>query len=373
MSSSSCCLMVELRNEDPRAFTRFMRMPLAMYDEIVQSPYHADNQLESTPLTRPEGGLSKLWIGKCKDQPCAAALCRASDDAERRLSVIRQCYGSGTTVLRPWSARVRQCYRRDAAAVSRSWTWLPVLRQCFSSGAAADGHTTYSHVQTAKHKIDQYLPRTTTSNRFYNFLAGIKPSSAVWPGLNTAPVHVHMRWPVIHYMHAVIIASSSWPHFRQARILTTRRINILTATVQSEIKSNDSWYRPYDDSVISRYIIYDNLVIPIIYDYLVIPRYMMILLYPGIWRCCYTRYMTILLYRAIWRSCYTAVYDDLVIPRYMTFLLYRVIWSSCYIAIYDYLVIPRYMTILLHRLIWWFCYTQYVSGMWSSCYRGIVI
>ena len=29
-------LMVELRNEDPRAFTRFMRMPPAMYDEIVQ-------------------------------------------------------------------------------------------------------------------------------------------------------------------------------------------------------------------------------------------------------------------------------------------------------------------------------------------------
>ena len=29
-------LMVELRNEDPRAFTRFMTMPPAMYDEIVQ-------------------------------------------------------------------------------------------------------------------------------------------------------------------------------------------------------------------------------------------------------------------------------------------------------------------------------------------------
>ena len=76
-------------------------MPLAMYDEIVQSPYHADHQLESTPWTRPEGGLSELWIGKCKDQPCAAALCRASDDAERRLPVIRRCYGSGATVLRP--------------------------------------------------------------------------------------------------------------------------------------------------------------------------------------------------------------------------------------------------------------------------------
>ena len=29
-------LMVELRNEDPRDFTRFMRMPPAMYDEIMQ-------------------------------------------------------------------------------------------------------------------------------------------------------------------------------------------------------------------------------------------------------------------------------------------------------------------------------------------------
>ena len=29
-------LMVGLRNKDPRAFTRFMRMPPAMYDEIVQ-------------------------------------------------------------------------------------------------------------------------------------------------------------------------------------------------------------------------------------------------------------------------------------------------------------------------------------------------
>ena len=98
-------LMVELRNEDPRAFTRFMRMPPAMYDEIVQrltpALTPADHKLESTPRTRPEGGLSKLWIGKCEDQPCVAALCRASDDAERRLPVIRQCYASGTTLLRP--------------------------------------------------------------------------------------------------------------------------------------------------------------------------------------------------------------------------------------------------------------------------------
>ena len=29
-------LMVELRNEDPRSFHNFMRMPPAMYDEIVE-------------------------------------------------------------------------------------------------------------------------------------------------------------------------------------------------------------------------------------------------------------------------------------------------------------------------------------------------
>ena len=29
-------LMVELRNEDPRAFQHFMRMPPAMFDEVVQ-------------------------------------------------------------------------------------------------------------------------------------------------------------------------------------------------------------------------------------------------------------------------------------------------------------------------------------------------
>ena len=115
--------------------------------------------------------------------------------------------------------------------------------------------------------------------------------------VKTAPVHVHMCWPII--IHACCDHCKtpySWPHFRQARILTTRRISILTATVQCEIKSTDPWYRPYDDSVIPRYIIYDNLVIQIIYDNLVIARY-----------------MTILLYRVIWWSCYTAVYDDLVI------------------------------------------------------------
>ena len=87
-------LMVELRNEDPRAFTRFMRMPPAMYDKIVQDwhqPLSSRQPTGDTPWTRPEGGLSKLCIGKCEDLPCAVALCRASDDAERCLPVIRQC------------------------------------------------------------------------------------------------------------------------------------------------------------------------------------------------------------------------------------------------------------------------------------------
>ena len=97
-------------------------------------------------------------------------------------------------------------------------------------------------------------------------------------------------------MHDVIIAQlpiagHTLAVFRQTRILTTRRISLLTATAQSEIKCNDPWYRSYDDSAIPRYIIYDNLVIPRymtillyrdIYDYLVIPRYIMILLFPGI-------------------------------------------------------------------------------------------
>ena len=30
------CLMVELHREDPRAFKNFMRMPPAMFDEVVQ-------------------------------------------------------------------------------------------------------------------------------------------------------------------------------------------------------------------------------------------------------------------------------------------------------------------------------------------------
>ena len=70
------------------------------------------------PLNQAWMWTSKLWIGKCEDQPCAAALYRASDNAEPRLPVIRQCSDSGTTVLHLWSTRAWQCYRRDAATVS---------------------------------------------------------------------------------------------------------------------------------------------------------------------------------------------------------------------------------------------------------------
>ena len=72
-------------------------------------------------------------------------------------------------------------YRHDAASVSRlslpffsrvrtranlylalhhvaghHYSWLPVLRQCFSTGAAADGHTTY-----------KARPSTTLTNNYH--------------------------------------------------------------------------------------------------------------------------------------------------------------------------------------------------------------
>ena len=77
-------------------------MPPAKYDEIVQRLTSALIKQITNWRAPLEGGLSKLWIGKCEDQPCAVALCRALDDAERRLPVIYQAvlYGSGTTVLR---------------------------------------------------------------------------------------------------------------------------------------------------------------------------------------------------------------------------------------------------------------------------------
>ena len=71
------------------------------------------------------------------------------------------------------------------------------------------------------------------------------------------------------------------PHSRQVRLLTTRGINLLTATVRNEIKSNGPRYRPYDDSVIP------------CYD-------MMILLYHVLMILPYSTILTIILHR---RSC----------------------------------------------------------------------
>ena len=73
--------------------------------------------------------------------------------------------------------------------------------------------------------------------------------------------------------------------------MSMSQINLLTATVENEIKSNDPRYRPYDDFVMPRY-------------------------------------MNILLYR-------DRLYDDLVILQYMTILLYRSINDSAgYIYLY---------------------------------------
>ena len=143
------------------------------------SPYQADHQLESTPWTRPEGGLSKLCIGKCEDQPCAVALCRASDDAERCLPVIRQSYGSGTTVLRPWSTRVRQCYRRDAGAVSRGN--LPFFSHVRARAnlyqALHVAGRGYPCLASAVEQPPTAIPRTNTYKT--------RPSTNYWPIITT--------------------------------------------------------------------------------------------------------------------------------------------------------------------------------------------
>ena len=174
-------LMVELRNEDPRACTRFMRMPPAMHDEIVQ---------RLTPALIMQ---STNW--RAPLEPDLKVDCRSSGSANVKTSRVRPLYAALQTTpsgVYPWwdsaMAVERQFYVRDQLvfgsatdamrpqfavvtwrgffprwntcklifSLTRCWTWLPVLRQCFSSGAAADGHTTYNHVQsTASHKIDQ--------------------------------------------------------------------------------------------------------------------------------------------------------------------------------------------------------------------------
>ena len=132
----------------------------------------------------------QLWRpAVCSHFLCAAS--RPSYDAEPWLPVIGQCYGSGVPVLRPRSTRDRQCYRRDEAVVSRDnvplfsrvrpranlflalhvgWTWVAVLRQCFSSGTAADGHTPY------KARPIQNWPKITT----YDHVHQIFMTSCTW-------------------------------------------------------------------------------------------------------------------------------------------------------------------------------------------------
>ncbi len=45
-------------------------------------------------------------------------------------------------------------------SITRSWTWLAVLRQCFSSGTAADGHT--PAIPRTKHGQTKNWPKITT-------------------------------------------------------------------------------------------------------------------------------------------------------------------------------------------------------------------
>ena len=72
-------------------------------------------------------------------------------------------------------------------------------------------------------------------------------------------------------MHAVIAHLHIRGHTVDRRDrLTTPRIDLLTATAQNEIKSNDPRYRPYYDSVIPCYLttsfyrgrLFDDLGIP---------------------------------------------------------------------------------------------------------------
>ena len=81
-------------------------------------------------------------------------------------------------------------------------------------------------------------------------------------------------------MHAVIIAQLPIRGHTLDRHEYWRRVGLAFWLLLFKVKkNNDPWYRSYDDSVIPRYIIYDDLVIAIIYDNLVIARYMTILLY----------------------------------------------------------------------------------------------
>ena len=73
--------------------------------------------------------------------------------------------------------------RKLIFSLTRSWTWLPVLRQFFSSGAAADGHTTYKARTSTKLTNNYHVrPRLTDFITFWPWLSrqvlsyrGLKP------------------------------------------------------------------------------------------------------------------------------------------------------------------------------------------------------
>ena len=73
-------LMVELRNEDRRAFTRFMRMPSAMYDEIVQ-------RLTAALIKQTTNWRAPLEPGLKVD-------CRSSGSANVKTSRVRPLYAA---------------------------------------------------------------------------------------------------------------------------------------------------------------------------------------------------------------------------------------------------------------------------------------
>ena len=159
-------------------------LPWPLLDRGALLPGH--DETENSKQTCVE-----VWTVEDQDQQLwrpamhSPFLCSASwpsDDAEPWLPVIEQCYGSWKPVLCPRSTLNQQCYRSNEAAVSRGelplvccvqthanlfsalhigWTWLAVLRQCFSSGRAADGHTPY------KAWPSQNWPKITTNNQVH--------------------------------------------------------------------------------------------------------------------------------------------------------------------------------------------------------------
>ena len=67
---------------------------------------------------------------------------------------------------------------------SIGWTWLAVLRQCFSSGTAADGHTPY------KARSSQNWPKITT----YDHIHQIFITSCTW----------FRRWQALHTFRSAV-------------------------------------------------------------------------------------------------------------------------------------------------------------------------